>query len=402
MGERDIPLRYTNLTEAREGHGERVDGFGRFLMRTDPLADAAVEALARLSPGKGRRMVEIALARGINAAPDSPAALKALFDALDAVPVWVDWEQMDLGGSAFRRCGIMGSLVLACHSLPLAYCSPAGSKPLIFSGGLVQRAARRLSETGRFVLETCMPGGLRRFSEGFKITVLVRLMHAQVRRLLWTSGRWDATAWGEPINQADMAATNLLLSVVALSGLTRLGFHFSRNEREGFMQLWRYSAYLSGIESDLLCATEAEGLRLWDLIQTTQGEPDEDSRGLARALMESGIDSATFGGTAGRQEGRREWLIRFCYGLSRSLIGKKPADGLHYPRSHWRFAAVPLLRAVVLPVELLQRAIPGGKTWGISSGTRVLRRVVETGLAGKPAEFRMPKGLAANAARRGL
>ena len=31
-------------------------------------------------------------------------------------------------------------------------------------------------------------------------------MHAQVRRLLLGSGRWDVEAWGLPINQADMAA----------------------------------------------------------------------------------------------------------------------------------------------------------------------------------------------------
>src|SRR5260370_32775934 len=97
---------------------------------------------------------------------------------------------------------------------------------------LVKRAARRLSETARFALETCLPGALRRSANGWKFTVKVRLMHAKIRLLIGRSQQWDTGAWGMPANQVDMVGTNLLFSVAQLDHLRRVGFHFSRDEGE--------------------------------------------------------------------------------------------------------------------------------------------------------------------------
>jgi hypothetical protein len=172
-----------NFPEARQKFGERADKFARFLYQTDPLADALIAAFTELPAGKGYRMLQTALDQGIDAVADAPPALQRLFAQLDDVPFWVDWDQLDLGGAVFLRSGLLGVVVLMLRCLPLSYCSPSGNKPLVFSGRLTERAARRLGETGRFVIATCQPGALKRFSEGFKITVKVRLMHAQVRFL---------------------------------------------------------------------------------------------------------------------------------------------------------------------------------------------------------------------------
>jgi hypothetical protein len=197
--------------------------------------------------------------------------------------------------------------VIALNSLPVSYSSPAGNKALVSSGKLVQRAARRLGETGRCVYLTSLPGGLRRFSDGFKVTVKVRLMHAQVRQLLWQSGRWNATLWGAPINQCFMSATNLLLSVNLLDGMRRFGLHFSAGQRHGLMQLWRYSAYLSGVHAELLHATEQEARRFLDMVFAFDGPPDEDARVLVQASMNVAHQLGF---------GRRPWLQQMFYGIS--------------------------------------------------------------------------------------
>ncbi len=330
-----LPSRFTNLEEARRGFGVHVDRLGSFLNATDPLADELVATLGRLRAGKGRQMVDVALEQGIKAVPNAPAALRALFAQVDEVPLWVDWEQLDRGGAAHRRCGLAGGLILACCSLPLIYGSPAGNKPLIFSGQLVYKAARRLSETARFAQETCLPGGLRRFGKGWKITINVRLMHAQIRRLLWNSQRWNASDWGAPVNQVDLVATNLLFSVAQLDHLRRIGFHFSRAEGESVMQLWRYSGYLLGIDPALLCATETEGRRLLHLIHATQGPPDQDAQKLTRALMEQAIPGLF---PKDKPYGPSR-LTALCYGLSYTLLGKPFAENLAYPKTYWRYTA---------------------------------------------------------------
>jgi hypothetical protein len=84
-----------------------------------------------------------------------PAALARFFAETDKVPLWVDSERLDRGGATFLRSGPFTVMAMMCGSLPFVYASPAGNKPLIFSGRLVKMAPLRLAETGRFFLATC-------------------------------------------------------------------------------------------------------------------------------------------------------------------------------------------------------------------------------------------------------
>ena len=45
--------------------------------------------------------------------------------------------------------------------------------------------------------------------------------------MILRSGRWDAERWGAPINQHDMAGTQLLFSLAVLEGLRTLGFRIT-------------------------------------------------------------------------------------------------------------------------------------------------------------------------------
>lgn len=375
-------FRFTDA--ARQRYGERADQYRSYLFQTDPMADAVVAAMAALPAGQGHRLLDTALNQGIDAAPDAPSELRDLFAQLDEVPFWVNWEQLDLGGAAFLRSGLFGILTVGLVSLPLSYSSPAGNKPLIFSGQLIRRAPRRLGETGRFIYLTSQLGALRRFGDGFKATVKVRLMHAQVRRLLKQSGRWDANQWGEPINQAYLAATNLILSVVLLDGMRSFGLRFAHAEREALMQLWRYSGYLSGIAPELLCATENEARRMLEMVLELDGPPDDDSRALINALM-------LVGHATGFKEA--DWLKQLCYGISYSLIGEVRARALGYPRT-WRRWIVPALRPVISTVDLVRSLAPGGRRLVDALGARSWELAIERTLAGPLPDYRMTERLA--------
>jgi len=312
-----------------------------------------VAAFSEMAPGKGKRLLDRALDQGVDAVPGAPKALVRLFEQIEAVPFWVDFDQLDVGGAALLRCGVLGLFALGAGSLPLSYAPPAANKPLAFSRRLIEMAPRRLFDTMRFQLETCMPSGLRRFGEGFKISVRVRLVHAQMRRLLLASGRWDAERWGAPVNQADQAYANILFSAYPLGWLRRMGFHFTPDESDAVMQLWRYSGHILGLEPTLLCATEAEARRLGALYESTQAPPDDDSRALTGALMKAAPALVK------AYVPNAEWISDMWLAFARFMLGDPIMDALDLPRTPYR-RLVPLLQAAVAQSEAMRRLAPSG------------------------------------------
>ena len=363
--------------------GAKYDRFFEYLLRTDPLADEVIRELEDLPREESSKIIATALNQGIDHVKDTPPALRALFAEVDRVPDWVDWEQLDIGGAAFLRSGVLGVFVIALRSLPISYSSPAGNKPLVFSGRMTHKAARRMGETGRFVYLTSQPGGLRRFSEGFKVNIKVRLMHAQVRRYLWKSERWRPELWGEPINQSYMAATNLLLSVGLLDGMTAMGLSFTEKQRSGLMQLWRYSAFLSGVAPELLSSGEDDARELLNMVFALDGPPDLFSKRLVSALMDASQNLGI------RPSG---WLRNFFFGISEGLIGHERARSLDYPRTHWGLL-VPAMYPFVRAADRLRTWAPPLDRLVESLGARGWSKVIDITLAGPMPDFTRPKQL---------
>jgi hypothetical protein len=370
-----VPSRFIDDGRARASHGERVDRLAPYLLKTDPLADAVIEAFDDLGAKRGFSQIEAGLSTGIARVPDAHPAIVALLREVERVPPWVDFGVIDRAGELLLRSGAFGGLVLGLQSLPHGYASPGGNKPLAFSGRLTEQAPRRLSETSRFVHAVCTPGGLRRGSEGFAICVKVRVMHAQVRRLLRRSKRWDTGAWGEPINQHDMVATTMLFSIVVLDGLRKLGFHVTRTEAQRYVQLWRYAGWLLGTDYELLFATEAEGLKLADLIMKTQGPPDEDSRALTKALFDAGERGAR----DARERRRSLRMAPVAFAMSRYLLGADVADALGVPSSRL-VRLMPALRAVIRAFDGARAHVHLFDMIAVQLGSRYWEGVIARGL----------------------
>jgi hypothetical protein len=335
----------------------------------DPLADEAMAALATWPDGAGRQIFSVALEEGIDAIPHAPESLRKLFAQLDTIPVWVEWDELNLGAATTLRCGIFSILALMCYALPLAYASPDGNKPLAHTGRLVNYAHRRVAETGRFVLETCRSDGLQRWSGGFKLTVTVRIMHAHVRRALLRSGSWRTDVWGAPINQVDMAGTTLLLSIMVLAALRRMGAHFSSDEAHSVIQLWRYSGYLLGVDEELLCASEPEARRLAQLVCFSTKEPDEHSRELVRALFD-----ATFKTPIGGMQ----WPMGVYRGLARELLGDDLAERLGLRRVWHGPLLLAGVRTLLSIFELTRRVCPGMSTLAAVAGQQLWSQFLES------------------------
>ena len=155
------------------------------------------------------------------------------------------------------------------------------------------------------------------------------------------------------------------------------------------MQLWRWQGWLMGVEPELLPASEAEAVRLGELIAATQGEPDDDSRRLTHALLEAPLTIAK----GPREQANARRVVQFSAAMCRELLGAEMADRLGVPKTSWRYM-VPFVRRLVSSMEMVRERVPFGDVPAAWAGRRYWDRVIEEGLAKATTEFALPKGLA--------
>jgi hypothetical protein len=377
--------RYQNREQARKIYGAMADEYGRLQFVGDALADAFV---AECTEGRlpMHKLLGQALEHGIDSVTDAPQSLIDLFEELDQVPGWADFELMDLGALTYQRLGPAAMIILSSWSLMNGYrCGPA-VKPLMATGALARMAPRRLAETSRFVTEVCQVGGMRRHARGFTTSARVRIMHALVRRKLSRSPDWCTEAWGSPINQGDMAGTVIEFSLLVLAGARRLGFHFSREEAEAVIHLWRYCGYVNGVDRRLLrhFASEEQGVRFAEMVNAVQPGADDDSRALAAALRAVPMQMAT----SPMQKRLSRFVTKYHDGLTRAFNGDEIADALEIPNPRWKHSIHPT-RVVVRSMELARRALPGGTRLAQRLGNRAVRADVNRMLAGVEPAFRV-------------
>ncbi|MES2638333.1 MAG: oxygenase MpaB family protein [Myxococcota bacterium] len=376
------PTRYVHLEDARRRHGADVDRCGAWLRVGDPLADAAAAALAPLPAAERTPLVDAALRGRLQGAPP---ALADLVVSMRTLPPWVDRARMGRGAAAVVRAGLPAGLVLGCSSLVLGFCSPAGNKPLVFTGRLEGAARRRLAETSRFVHALTTPGGALPGGEGWIAAAKVRLMHAAVRRALMASPRWTADDWGVPINAFDSAGTILLFSLLVADGLAGLGFPMTAEERGDLLHLWRYVGHVIGVPEPLLFADEASARAFWDLVVTTQDPPDGDARLLVHATLNGGLGPRE---TNIATRARARAVRGVAWATARRLLDPTLVADLDFPPPDGWDRLLRLLHPANRALTRLRS--PRLDRHRYAAGVRYWEEVVREGLAGVPADFAMP------------
>ncbi|MDJ0762229.1 MAG: oxygenase MpaB family protein [Myxococcota bacterium] len=382
------PERYLDVSQALERFGDRVRELGESLNRVDHLADSVIACFAdHVGFSQGWRMFEQATDQGLASLKDAPTSLIDLFETAEQIPPWVNPDALNRGGEPLIRSTAFGALTLGLKSLVLGYCSPGGNKPLVFSGRLQQQALKRLYETAKFVYEVSAPDGLQRGSAGYGIVLRVRLVHAQVRRLILRSGKWRAYLWGAPLNQHDMLATALLFSIALLDGLKQFGFRFSAEQREDQLHLWRYIGYLLGLDPSFFPTTTADARRDAEIIAATQGPPDDDSKELVKALLNAPVNGAK----TDKERRRARRKIPIAEGLCRKLIGDTLADQVAIPRRTDLF--VPTFRQINRVRQWWHHATPKGRDKALKKGMDRWHWFLNRSLTGDSVSYALPSDL---------
>jgi len=326
-----------------------------FAQVQDQRADDVVAWMARQARGQGREMFERALAEGLK--PGAPEELEAFFREVEATPYWVDPDRLLKGAKAITRAGLLGLFPLGDMSLMGGYLASRATKALVGTGEIEYQAPRRLVETATWWIDVTTPGALRKGEKGYASALRIRLVHAHVRAAMNRRDDWDYAAWDRPVNQVQTVGTLLLFSLVYVFGTQLLGIRYSARERADILHLWRYIGWLMGVDDELLPTSEEDAWRLLWLLAATEFIPDDDSKRLAKALIQTNGAIGEGKGAVGKVLSHVSIAVHSS--ISRLVLGKTNADFLGIPNDPVAQAVVVTAAGMNFAAETLRRVIPG-------------------------------------------
>ncbi|MGW4059113.1 oxygenase MpaB family protein [Amycolatopsis sp. NPDC004747] len=335
------------------GDERQVARLREFAQVQDKLADDVVAWMAQQPKGQGRALFERALVERAEAG----GPLKDFFDQVDAKPYWVDDERLERGAKAITRAGLLGLFPLGDMSLMGGYLASRATKALVGTGEIEYKATRRLVETAAWWIDVTTPGALKHGEKGYASALRIRLVHAHVRAAMNRRDDWDYAAWDRPVNQVQTAGTLLLFSLVYVFGTQLLGLRYSARERGDILHLWRYIGWLMGVDDELLPTSEEDAWRLLWLLAATEFIPDDDSKRLAKALIEANAAVGEGRGAVGKVLSHVSVAVHSS--ISRLVLGKTNADFLGLPNDPVAQAAIVAVAGVNFAAETVRRFIPG-------------------------------------------
>ncbi|MEJ7636115.1 oxygenase MpaB family protein [Aeromicrobium sp.] len=349
---------------------ELLDLIGRRFMERDEIGAALVQAMRSKTPDRPTmRQFQQALVAGINSVDDAPPALRDFFATVDTVPDWVDFDLLNRGALAYRRCGKNAADVLLQLSLLGGYRFGGPTDLLVATGALTgDMTMRRLGETQKWGVAVSEHDAMRRGGEGFQLTVHVRLMHAMVNHRFESGDRWDTAMWGLPINRTDQAATLGLFNGALLLGVRALGVRMTAADSLAIMHLWKYIGWLMGVDEDWLFDTEREQHRFNYHVLLAQGDVTPAGAQLANGIMDAQktLHFARFP-RLGRAYARARLLS-----MLRPFLGKEGMRDLGLPvRRPWATLGI-------IPNNLLRYHVLGRTGWGERSLHRRAEKARDT------------------------
>ena len=364
----EVPTDYIpGYEKARALDPERADNYISHTIIGDPIADDLMELLSELPREESSRLIRLVMAaKDESELDDTPSLVREFWESIRTPPAWLDLEALDPGVRMFHRNanlvlgGMIGGVLVEGFSTNIA-------KSFFITGRLRDQGVRRLQQNNRHMVEIFMPGGLTMDGDGWKLSVRIRLVHAQIRRLLKASDDWDYNAWGMPISSAHVGFAISAFSARLLKHMKNLGAIYNDQERKSFMEVWRYSGYLMGIPETILFRDEAEALEMFEVGRACEPSPSIECMVMANAL----INSAPL--VAGITEPKqRRNLAQYVFRLSRALIGNSLADALMYPSSS-TLGVLAWFRMQVFHQRTLSKFFPGiGRSANFNNFTSLL------------------------------
>ena len=333
----DVPSSYVAGYEAAcRRDPELAESYIRHTMVGDPLADAVAKDLAAVPPAEGHAMLASVIESPGVAPEGVPESLREFVAMANAVPDWFDPEIAQVASRAFLRNSDIVLAALVGGSIVEGF-STLISKSFRIRGRVISAGVRRLKQNGMQLVEQYLPGGIEPGGDGWRLTLRVRLVHAQSRHLLNRSDEWDHSRHGMPISAAHVLLAGAAFSGRLMRHVASLGGDFSAEEREAYVHVWRYTGLLIGIPEEILFHDEASACRAFEIGSLCEPPADHDAIIMANSIVNSAPVIIGVNAPAERRE-----MARIVTQASRELIGDELADTFMFPRRKRR--VVPAMR----------------------------------------------------------
>jgi hypothetical protein len=262
----------------------------------------------------------------------------------DLLPAWADRQLMTKGSRLFVKNSELVMNLLGLLSLPYCYTAANGAMVLYLSELIKKQTTKRLFDTAIFVWEVMGPDAFKETGTAYSEILKIRITHAAVRYYTLQGGKWDRS-WGIPINQEDMAGTNLSFSLIVIRGLKKLGIKVNPQEEEAFLHTWSVIGYLLGLDEGLIPRSMLEAEHLDTSIKNREFRASSHGAELTQSLIDHIMSVNTTKATADD-----------IVGLMRYLLGNEIADMLSMKR-----VVLPTYKLLILKgMNLIKQLKPHG------------------------------------------
>ena len=352
-GVMQFPTCYADgYARARARDPRRADQYIRHTRIGDPMADAVVEELdAAVPPGKVHAVIAEALH---SPTPNTPEFLRTFLASARARPDWFDPRIAMVGTRAFLRNSDTVIMALVCGAIIEGF-STLIAKSFRIRGRILDNGVRRLKQNMLQLVEQFLPGGIEPGGDGWRLTLRIRLVHAQSRRLLRKSPEWDSATHGMPLSAAHLMLGAAAFSARLMRHVALLGGDFSDEEREAYVHVWRYGSVLLGVPEPIRFTDQASALQAFATGAACEPDFDEDSIIMANSIINSAPLLLGY-----RKPRARGLLASTLYQVSRELIGAENADALRFPPRARGISRLCLMRWRTYADRLL-RGMPGSR-----------------------------------------
>ncbi|KIW03810.1 uncharacterized protein PV09_05110 [Verruconis gallopava] len=266
--------------------------------------DAYDRALQIFNDEQDMKKKEGQMPKGAPAKPDifqivkdhaaTDPVLGKLWEQVNYVPDWVDWDQLARGQQIFWRYAMANLIGLGYQSLFVGMAAARTIEVLVRTGGFAPAAAQRRGiETAQWNLEimrgieSLKPGG-----DGWVSTVRVRLLHSAVRSKIMQMYRekpeyYNEQEYGIPINDFDSAGTICTFSAAPIwFSLPQQKIQLRPQEIKDYVALWRYIAYLIGAPEEYFDSPD-KCRKLQESGLYYEIDPNQNSKVLANNLLDA-------------------------------------------------------------------------------------------------------------------
>lgn len=275
----------------------------------DELADAVINYYF---PTRKKELQELLVGVKDNSyQPDGKAheSLQLLWQNIFQHPAIADESLLKTGQAFFSKHSSDLMLLLGFLSLPYCYAAANGAEVLVRSNRIKDEPEKRLLETAEFVFDVVAPNAFDHDGKALASIFKVRLMHAAIRYYVGQDKSWSE-AFGKPINQEDMAGTNLSFSLIPMRGLRNLGKNIVGEESLGYIRYWNLIGELLGLQAELLPASMRAANVLERKIRKRQFKKSEAGVVLTSSLLDY-FERATQGTEL---EGKSRPFVHFLLG----------------------------------------------------------------------------------------